>query len=151
VIRVLIRGMCGLTRRQQIAFNNCRYERRRKLQNERRSSDDAERQELDWKFGIEQVMRANNILDILDGSLERPIKITETDMNGRMIMKNKKEIDHWNGLDGWAMSILSTSVEPALMEEHVDIVTRIMDKTEGYLRTEIRGIEASSVGSLLRH
>jgi len=33
-----------------------------------------------WKIQIEQVMRANNILDILDGSLERPI--TETDMNG---------------------------------------------------------------------
>jgi len=32
-----------------------------------------------WKFQLEQVMRANNILDILDGSFERPIKITETE------------------------------------------------------------------------
>jgi len=36
-----------------------------------------------------------------------------------MIVKNQKDIEHWNGRDGWAMSILSTSVEPALIEEHV--------------------------------
>jgi len=63
-------------------------------------------------------MRANHILDILH-SFKRPIKITESDKNGRTIVKNQKDIDHWNGLDGWAMSILSTSVEPALIEEHV--------------------------------
>jgi len=84
-------------------------------------------------------MRANNLLDILKNSLERPINITETDMNGRMIVKNKKEIDHWNELDDWAMSILSTSVEPALREEHVTAISshddknHIMDKTKGYL------------------
>jgi len=72
-----------------------------------------------WKFQIEHVLRANNLLDFLNGSLEKPINITETDMYGRMIVKNKKEIDHWNELDGWAMSILSTSVEPALLEEYV--------------------------------
>jgi len=72
-----------------------------------------------WKFQLEQVMRANHMLDILDGSFKKPIKITESDKNGRTIVNNQKDIDHWNELDGWAMSILSTSVEPALIEAHV--------------------------------
>jgi len=28
-----------------------------------------------WKFQLEQVMRANQILDILDGNSKRPIKV----------------------------------------------------------------------------
>jgi len=47
----------------------------------------------------------------------------ESDKNGSTIVKNQKDIDHWNGLNGWAMSILSTSVEPALMEEHVTVTS----------------------------
>jgi len=47
-----------------------------------------------WKFQLEQVMRANHILDILDGSSKRPIKVTESDKNGRTIVKNQKDIDH---------------------------------------------------------
>jgi len=76
-----------------------------------------------WKFQLEQVMRANHILDNLDGNFKKPIKITESDKNGRTIVKNQKDIDHWNGLDGWAMSILSTSVESALMEERVTAIS----------------------------
>jgi len=72
-----------------------------------------------WKFQLKQVMHVNYILNILDGSFKKPIKITESDKNGRTIVKNQKDIDHWNRLDGWAMSILSTSVELALIEEHV--------------------------------
>jgi len=72
-----------------------------------------------WKFKLEQEMRVNHMLDILDDSFKRSIEITESDINGRTIVKNKKHIDHWNGLDGWAMLILSTSVELTLMEEHV--------------------------------
>jgi len=69
-----------------------------------------------WKFQVEQLMRANDILDILHGSFKKPIKITESDENGRTIVKNQKDIDQWNRLDGWAMSILSTSMEPALID-----------------------------------
>jgi len=72
-----------------------------------------------WKFRLEQVMRTNDILDILDGMFKKPIKITESDENGRTIVKNQKDIGHWNGFDGWTRSILSTPVEPALIEEHV--------------------------------
>jgi len=66
---------------------------------------------------FQQMMRANHILHILDGSFKRPIKVTEWDNNGRTIVKNQKDIDHWNGLDGCA--ILSTSIGPAFIEEHV--------------------------------
>jgi len=72
-----------------------------------------------WKFQLEQVMRANGLLDLLDGSSKRPIKVTESDKNGRTIVEKQKDIDHWNRRDGWAMSILSTSVEPEIIEEHV--------------------------------
>jgi len=46
-----------------------------------------------WKLQLEQVMRANHILDILD-SFKRPIKITESDKNGKTIVMNQKDIDH---------------------------------------------------------
>jgi len=89
-----------------------------------------------WMFQLEQVMRANHILHILDDSFKRPIKITEWDNNGRTIVKNQKDIDHWNGLDGCTMSILSTSVGPALIEEHVTATSLHELWSEGYPRTE---------------
>jgi len=89
------------------------------FQDERYSSDDAERQELDCLEVSTRTSDACHILDILDGSSKRPIKFTESDKNGRTIVKNQKDIDHWNGHDGWAMSVLSTSVEPVLIKEHV--------------------------------
>jgi len=49
-----------------------------------------------WKFQLEQVLRANDLLDILDGSSKRPIKVTESDKNSRTIVKNQKDISHWN-------------------------------------------------------
>jgi len=57
-----------------------------------------------WKFQFEQVMRANNLLGITHGSVRRSMKITESDKNDRTIVKNQKDIDNWNALDGWAMT-----------------------------------------------
>jgi len=76
-----------------------------------------------WKFQLEQVMRANDLLDLLDGSSKRPIKVTESDKNDRTIVKNQKDINHWNRRDGWAMSILSTSMELEVIEEHVTVTS----------------------------
>jgi len=97
-----------------------------------------------WKFQLNQVMRSNNLLGIIDGSVKRPMTTTGSDTN-------QKDIENWNALDGWTN--FSTSVELALMRGacHVDIVIWLMTKTAGYLWIEIRGIEAGPVGSLLRH
>jgi len=65
-------------------------------------------------------MRANNLLGITDGNVKRPMKITESNKNSGTIVKNQKDIENWNALDGWAMMlILSTSMKPALIEKHV--------------------------------
>jgi len=98
---------------------------------------------LVWKFQLEQVMRANHILDILD-SFKKPMEITESDMNGR---KNKKDIDHWNGLDDVdSLDISRTGAHGGAC--HDDIVTRTMVKTEGYLRNP--SIEAGITCTALR-
>jgi len=81
-------------------------------QDEKSPFDDADRQELDCLEVPTRVIRANNLLGIIDGSVKRPMIIMESDTN-------QKDIDNWNALDGWAMAILSTSVEPAFIEEHV--------------------------------
>jgi len=47
-----------------------------------------------WKFQLEQIMRANNLLGIIDGSVKRPMKITESDKNDRAIVKNQKDTDN---------------------------------------------------------
>jgi len=78
-----------------------------------------------WKFQFEQIMRANNLLDILDGSIKRPMKIMESDKNSRTIMKNQKDIDGWKRLDGWTMAILSISGAHR-GACHSDIVIRLL-------------------------
>jgi len=44
-----------------------------------------------WKFQLEQIMRANNLLGIIYGSVKRPITITGADTNDRAIVKNQKD------------------------------------------------------------
>jgi len=94
VIRVSTRGVCGLRGRQQGVFNNWHYERRRQFQDEKRPPGDAERQELGCVEVSIRANNANNLLGILDDSVKRPMKITESDKNGRTIVKNQKNIDN---------------------------------------------------------
>jgi len=100
-------------------------------------------------------MRVNNLLGITDGSVKRPMKITESDKNDRTIVKNQKDIDNWNALDDWAVAILSTFVELAPIEKHVTATSsysyRFIVKTQGHLRAEIRSLEAGPVESFLRY
>jgi len=82
-------------------------------------------------------MRAINLLGIIDDSIKKPMKIMESDKKDRTILKNQKDIDNWNAFDGWA--ILSTSVEPALIEEHVAATSSYdLFKIECYPRVEIQ-------------
>jgi len=64
-------------------------------------------------------MRVNNLLGIIDGSVKKPMKIPESDKNDRTIVKKQKDVDNWNAFNCWAMAILSTSMKPMLIEEHV--------------------------------
>jgi len=64
------------------------------------------------------------------------MQITESDKNGRTIVKNQKDIDNWKALDGRAMAILSTSVELAFIEGYVsatlsyELLSKLKAKSE---------------------
>jgi len=53
-------------------------------------------------------MRANNLLGIMEDTRNQLV----TDAN--QTVTNQKEVDNWEALDGWAMAIFSTAVEPTL-------------------------------------
>jgi len=43
-----------------------------------------------WKFQIRHVMRANNLLGIMDGTIKKPALVTDANQ----IVTNQKEIDN---------------------------------------------------------
>jgi len=82
---------CVVREEDNSAFNNCHYELQRQFEDEIiRSAMLNKNWNFVWNFQLKQIMRANNVLGIIDGNVKRPMTIM-----GLWDTK-QKDINNWN-------------------------------------------------------